>query len=287
MFFQDPNLPELGKTRRHYSNNWTTEALVKMQDAQKLARQNSALARAKEKADYDSRKRSAEKDFQVGDQILVHFPRNSINPREKNNPKFEQPWQGPFIITKALGNYAFQTLNQSTRRTTTTHANRMKLYLPGAPPTADTAAVKRHVQTPAPQQTMRSTFLVGGQIPVGRRRLHVAPTPPIGRPQAPQPVRQMATPASPPLPVARTPSPPARPIQPPSVAPAVRHKIPALPAKLPRPKAPHPVPAKKSSLAAKIVRVAANLNPALTAATAQKQIASGKLRPFIRPNYKQ
>jgi transposase InsO family protein len=107
--------------------NWAEEAFQRMQRAYRLAKENNVEASRKSKEHYDLR--AKEKQFSVGNQVLVHFHKAI---QTKGNPKFATPWKDGFVITRKIGEATYQVKKAQTGRTSTVHADRLKLRSPNA-----------------------------------------------------------------------------------------------------------------------------------------------------------
>ena len=121
-FLHEPNLPHFDIDEpKMYSDNWVDEALVRLRRAHQLARENAEEAAAVNKSYYDEK--SAKREFQVGDEVLVHFPRGKF----PGNAKFAQNWVDGYKIQHVKGKDVYVCRPSDRRkRDTVVHANRLK-----------------------------------------------------------------------------------------------------------------------------------------------------------------
>lgn len=88
------------------------------------AKAETQKSQAENKKYYD--KRAEEKDFKVGDFLLVHYPTMNLKTKVK---KFSVNWFGPVRCTRVMGNNNFEVQRLSSGKKMTIHADRLKLYL--------------------------------------------------------------------------------------------------------------------------------------------------------------
>ena len=91
--------------------------------AHDIVNKNNLKAKVVAKRKYD--KLSRERNFRVGDQVLVHYGDNPPG----TNRKFWTPWRGIFQIDHALGHDTY-SIRKPTGRRTKVHAKRIKFYDP-------------------------------------------------------------------------------------------------------------------------------------------------------------
>jgi len=98
-FLHSPRLPyfNLDNPRRIYGEDYSSAAFQRMRLSFKQVRDNLESARLA-REEYHSRK-SKERTFAVGDQVLVKFPQI---PRGVNS-KFYKTWKGPFRVIRVVG----------------------------------------------------------------------------------------------------------------------------------------------------------------------------------------
>jgi transposase InsO family protein len=122
--FHDPTMPQLHQQREYmnYSDSWTSEALLRLNHAWKASRENLVKARAQQKAYYDQR--TAERNFTVGDLVLIRNFRKVIG----GNNKFLPVWTGPYVIMKVISstNVILKLTPHSKERNV--HINNIKHY---------------------------------------------------------------------------------------------------------------------------------------------------------------
>lgn len=123
-FLHDPRLPffDLDKPRRFYNDSWSSAAFQNMQEAYRLAYKNNSQARAAMLQRQNER--AVARQFAVGDQVLVYFPRSSFTP----NPKLHGQWLAGFFISRQLGPYTYEVCRGPTGQPSTVHVDRLRLF---------------------------------------------------------------------------------------------------------------------------------------------------------------
>jgi transposase InsO family protein len=122
MYLREPNLPYFDLEKPVYSNNWSDEALYRLRQTTKLVTENSQRAQDRMK-NYAKENENPLNTFQVGDNVLVYFPRSHFS----GNSKFERQWTSGWTVIERLGNLTYR-LRPTKRRgmPTTVHVDRMK-----------------------------------------------------------------------------------------------------------------------------------------------------------------
>ena len=106
-FLHPPNAPfyDADTPRPHYGESWPSEAYHRMTKAYQLARENNLAANAKMKEAHDRTQRVVEKDFHIGEEVLVHYPQTTLAQKYKSrvNRKFLQTWQDGYFVVARKG----------------------------------------------------------------------------------------------------------------------------------------------------------------------------------------
>ncbi len=127
-FLHDPRMPyfDMDEPRQFEKETWPVRAFRNLQEAYRLAHDNNSEARDAMKLRAD--KTNVDKQFQVGDPVLVHFQTVSAPAKNPINPKFLPKWQDGFVITKLLGpvTYLVHRRNRIHGKGSTVHADRLK-----------------------------------------------------------------------------------------------------------------------------------------------------------------
>jgi transposase InsO family protein len=127
-FLHSPNLPffdmEIPSTK--YSDSWATEAYLRMQNAFRLAQRNNDEANRKLKEYVD--KRTTKRNFEVGDKVIVYYPKHVPQPgKQKGNIKFEPPGRGGFEITARTTEDSYKVKQGPFGRPTNVNVQRLAL----------------------------------------------------------------------------------------------------------------------------------------------------------------
>ena len=123
----DPKLPYfdsniLPTSIKNFSE--TTFDIQKIHTAFTIAKNFSENARTK--LINLNQQKSVTKDFEIGDLVLVSFPR-SIHP---TNSKIQHQFRGPYIVLAKVTPVTYQVALSLGAQTSTVHVSRMKIYLP-------------------------------------------------------------------------------------------------------------------------------------------------------------
>ena len=122
-FLQHPQLPDsLDDKKVIYSDNYATDAFRRMQYAHRMVYANNEEARKVYTDNFN--KRSRERSFKVGDEVLVIFP----VPPNVANPKLSTVWKGPFKIVNILPNNVFEIKAGIRSALQKVHVNRVRLF---------------------------------------------------------------------------------------------------------------------------------------------------------------
>jgi hypothetical protein len=122
-FLHPPNLPyfDLHQEVIRYSDSWATEAFLRLQKTYKLVKDNNETAERKSKEYYD--KSAREQQFQIGDRVLVFFPRMSRD----GNAKMTQPWRPGYVVIKQTSPVSYIVKLTPRSQPMSVHVNRLKL----------------------------------------------------------------------------------------------------------------------------------------------------------------
>ncbi|KAI9556063.1 hypothetical protein GHT06_018630 [Daphnia sinensis] len=121
---RDPNMvvdrflipePELITPR-----DYKSQTMQRLREGFALARENLLEARRQQKIQYD--KRAEEKNFEVGDRVLLDVRVIQLGTSKKLNPRY----QGPFRVSKVFPNHTVEIRAYNGNGTQLTHVNRLK-----------------------------------------------------------------------------------------------------------------------------------------------------------------
>ena len=122
-FKHEAKLPFDMDIPRSYSNNYLSNAMVRMKESYKAAKANIIKMSRKNKKDYDKTSR-LDPPFQVGDRVLVHFLPNQTH----GNAKLKRNWINGYTVMRCNGKDAYVLQHDESRKhLTTVNADRMKL----------------------------------------------------------------------------------------------------------------------------------------------------------------
>jgi hypothetical protein len=140
-FLHDPRLPyfDMRAARPDYGESWPVEAYQRLRRAYAMAKGKMESERQMMKERYD--KDARERPFQVGQQVLLHFPRATVT---YGNPKLAPQWVGGYYVHQQLGPDTYWVRQVGSKQQgTTVHAARMK-------PVVTTQPVELHVPAEQP-----------------------------------------------------------------------------------------------------------------------------------------
>lgn len=127
-FLHPPNLPfyDLAfEDKTSHSDSWATETFQNMQRAYRLARKNAEEARISMKQRFDQR--ATRREFKVGDDVLVHFPKHMKKGQPHGNSKFMPEWHNGYKIERRVAPDTYIVRKGPHGRPSTVQAERLKL----------------------------------------------------------------------------------------------------------------------------------------------------------------
>jgi hypothetical protein len=138
-FLREPQLPLFDLHKPDYGEDFTSETLRKLKIVYGITREN--LESQDRKIMSQSSKTAVNRSFEVGDKVLLYYPKSSF----KDNPKFAQKWTGPWIVTEKIGNltYVVAPQHNSKLRPTTVHIDRLKRFIVEGEESRDEKEVRR------------------------------------------------------------------------------------------------------------------------------------------------
>ena len=129
------------------------EALQKrLSSAFESAREHLKQAGVRQKRNYD--KKMSWKPLKPGDSVWLH----NIRRKKGRNPKLDNPWEGPFLVTASLSDVVYRIQKSSRSNPKVVHVDRLKPYL--GPP----------LESWLPQQKSIEVQKGGGKKPVKRKQ---------------------------------------------------------------------------------------------------------------------
>ena len=122
-FLSDPRLPDsISMPNVTYADTYSADAFRRMQYAYKLVYENNAKARQVYTAHFN--KKTRDRHFEVGDEVLASFPVHQSIP----NKKLASIWKGPFAIVEVSENNILFIKASPRHRAIRIHTNRVRLY---------------------------------------------------------------------------------------------------------------------------------------------------------------
>lgn len=122
-FLSDPRLPDsISAPNVTYADTYSADAFRRMQYAYKLVYKNNAKARQVYAAHFD--KKTRDRHFEIGDEVLASFPVHQSIP----NKKLASIWRGPFAIVEIGDNNILFIKASPRHRAIRIHTNRIRLY---------------------------------------------------------------------------------------------------------------------------------------------------------------
>jgi hypothetical protein len=130
-YLHHPNMPyfDMDEPTSSDPKSWATEAYLRMMSAYRLARSNNEEALLIGKEYYD-RSATKEKEFQVGDHVLVFFPK-AMN---KDNHKISEPWRDGYRVLERTGPVSYVVQRGPHARPHAAQVNRLKMAPDGSTP---------------------------------------------------------------------------------------------------------------------------------------------------------
>jgi hypothetical protein len=131
-YLHHPNMPffDMDEPISSPSKSWATDAYLRMMSAYRLARDNNEEALQIGKEYYD-RSATKEKEFNVGDHLMVFFPKGM----NKDNHKISEPWRDGYRILERTGPVSYIVQRGPHAKPHAAQVNRIKLAPGGAVPT--------------------------------------------------------------------------------------------------------------------------------------------------------
>ena len=122
----DPALPfeNINDRKPRYNDNWTNEAMLRLQYAWKETFDHLTKAQSNQKHYYD--KRTSKREFNEGDLVMCH---DTTTTKSENN-KLTHSWRGPFVIFKIISPTNVLIKKTPTSKLFNVHVNRLKKYNP-------------------------------------------------------------------------------------------------------------------------------------------------------------
>ena len=122
----DPSIPfeNINDKTPRYNDNWTNEAMLRLQHAWKETFDHLTKAQANQKNYYD--RRSSKRIFNEGDLVMCH---DTTATKTENN-KLTHSWRGPFVIFKNISPTNALIKKTPTSKLFNVHVNRLKIYNP-------------------------------------------------------------------------------------------------------------------------------------------------------------
>jgi len=122
-YLHSPRLPyfNLEKPRKLYGEDYASNAFTAMRLSYKQAR--DCLADARDAREQYFNRRTKDRQFKVGQQVLVKFPKVPMGV----NPKFYKQWKGPYLVVKVLSRLNLKVVPESgSRKVILVHVDRVR-----------------------------------------------------------------------------------------------------------------------------------------------------------------
>ena len=111
----------MDEPRKIYESNTGSALYDTLRHSVVIAEDNNKEAMRLQKMYYD--RKVKERQFMVGDKVMVHFPiPHSINA----NQKFMKRWKGVYVITKKINSVNYEISNSVTEKRSIIHINRIR-----------------------------------------------------------------------------------------------------------------------------------------------------------------
>ena len=125
MYGRHPQFPWRNEFRqtKHYGEDEATRRLQLIQYALDMVKERDSEAKAAFQKAYNKKCRNRQ--FKVGDAVLVHYPKAVFKGRV--NRKFMPQWHGIYFVIKTLGTNTYEVRKHGGRKTKVP-ADRLKLY---------------------------------------------------------------------------------------------------------------------------------------------------------------
>jgi len=124
VFGTSPRLPFMPQeTKRNYADDYFSLFNQRLTLITDYVRHMQKLAT--ERGEKTFNKHAVDKDFQIGSRVYLTSIGGSNRPQ-----KLKFKFEGPYLITKNLGNHMYEVKRESDGKISKTHANRIKLVLP-------------------------------------------------------------------------------------------------------------------------------------------------------------
>ena len=122
-FMHEPNLPffDLQQRQTFYSDDWGTEAYIRLKKSYAVVQENAAKAEAGRLKISD--RTAIQRDYQLGENVLLYFPPSHFG----GNKKFAQKWVDGYHVDRKIGaNTYMLKSSEKGKRLTIAHADRIR-----------------------------------------------------------------------------------------------------------------------------------------------------------------